>query len=240
MMDPTNKLTIKEVTDPAFSASSTLGGYSAAARINSDRKWRPAVHKDKEHRPCWLQVDLGGTELVCGFQVQGGDIYWTTSIAFQVHVRDNEWLTIGVFGTNIDANTVHQQLLTVDMQVKTTKVRFMPRTVNDKWSYMRVAVLVRGGGADPGADLEVDSSGDLPMPSCSLTTELLRLRGGPYWTISYAWLRATPWARSVPYDNDRDDTDEGEPKMFCVDHETDGGGWVLVASYQSTHKHDAK
>ena len=65
--------------------------------------------------------------------------------------------------------------------------------------------------------------GDLPVPSCSLTTELLRLRGGPYWTISYAWLRATPWARSVRYDQrDADD----EPKKFCVDHDTDGGGCV--------------
>ena len=64
-------------------------------------------------------------------------------------------------------------------------------------------------------------------PPCVVTmcTELVRLRGGPYWSESYALLRAS--SRAHP------DGVPGDPLLCVVDHATDGGRWVLIGSFQS-------
>ena len=66
----------------------------------------------------------------------------------------------------------------------------------------------------------------LPVPDVTLATEVLRLRGGPCWTMSYARLRPTMLASSHPETT----------HVFCVDHCTDGGRWILAASHQTTHE----
>ena len=67
---------------------------------------------------------------------------------------------------------------------------------------------------------------DLPATVVTLGTELVRLRGGPYWNESYALLRATKRALV-------DSTVTPIPVLCTVDHVTDGGRWILVGSWQS-------
>ena len=69
-----------------------------------------------------------------------------------------------------------------------------------------------------------DQAPELPLPQCTLTSELLRLRGGPYHTLSYARLSA-----SVEVLNGR-----APSKMpwLAVDHDCDG----VVLSELSDHR----
>ena len=70
----------------------------------------------------------------------------------------------------------------------------------------------------------------LPKPEVTLTSEVVRLRGGPYWTMSYARLRPTSFASHHPEVS----------RVFCVDHCTDGGRWILVARHGSGNANRAK
>ena len=64
-----------------------------------------------------------------------------------------------------------------------------------------------------------------PPTVVTLCTELVRLRGGPYWSESYALLRAPSRVTSSGQ--------PGRPHLCVVDHVTDGGRWILMGSYQS-------
>ena len=70
---------------------------------------------------------------------------------------------------------------------------------------------------------------EYPGTVVTLCTELLRLRGGPYWSESYAILRATPQAKFGPYSA----LGLGKPTLCVVDHRTDGGRWILLGVWQS-------
>ena len=66
---------------------------------------------------------------------------------------------------------------------------------------------------------------EYPGTVVTLCTELLRLRGGPYWSESYAILRATRRATL--------EDEPGRPTLCVVDHQTDGGRWILLGTWQS-------
>ena len=66
---------------------------------------------------------------------------------------------------------------------------------------------------------------EYPGTVVTLSTELVRLRGGPYWSESYALLRATGRATL--------EGSPGTPLLCVVDHVTDGGRWILLGSWQS-------
>lgn len=66
---------------------------------------------------------------------------------------------------------------------------------------------------------------DPPPIVVTMCTELVRLRGGPYWSESYAILRSPSRVTSSGL--------PGQPKLTVVDHMTDGGRWILVGSFQS-------
>ena len=73
----------------------------------------------------------------------------------------------------------------------------------------------------------------LPKPEVTLTSEVVRLRGGPYWSMSYARLRPTSFASHHPEVS-------RVSRVFCVDHCTDGGRWILVARHESANANRAK
>ena len=79
------------------------------------------------------------------------------------------------------------------------------------WHYDRDTGELRWEQPPPPPPVE-----EIPTPRLSVFTELVLLRSGPehaHWSASYSWLRANHRNRS---------------RRWCVDHDTDGGGWILV------------
>ena len=74
---------------------------------------------------------------------------------------------------------------------------------------------------------------ELPLPQCTLTTELLRLRGGPYHSLSYARLRVSERLRRGG--GVLDASDAGSGAWLAVDHDCDGGRWICIGSFQTIY-----
>ena len=74
---------------------------------------------------------------------------------------------------------------------------------------------------------------ELPLPQCTLTTELLRLRGGPYHSLSYARLRVSERLRQGVGVLNASAADSGA--WLAVDHDCDGGRWICIGSYQTIY-----
>ena len=146
---------------------------------------------------------------------------WCTTIRFDVSLDQETWKTVGTFEANKNANDVVNNKFSTPTRAR--YARFYPQeTCRNQRAKLRVEIFWSGSSAAPIED-EEDQSGEerkesnddeqtkdaqlddvesevhIPEPpgiAVTLSTELVRLRGGPYWSESYAWLRPTLLAKS--------------------------------------------
>ena len=126
------------------------------------------------------------------------------------------WKTVGTFEANKNANDVVNNKFSTPTRAR--YARFYPQeTCRHQRAKLRVEIFWSGSSAAPVEDEEerkesndeeqtkdaqLDDGGSaihIPEPpgiAVTLSTELVRLRGGPYWSESYAWLRPTLLAKS--------------------------------------------
>jgi hypothetical protein len=303
---------VKNLSSHYFKASSHFAGrigrmYPHFAKLNGSKCWSPSSHRSNQ----WLQVDLGGIRKVEGFETQGssyGGKSWCTKIRFDTSNDEKSWTHLGVFNGNTSPNDIKNNKLTEPTSAR--YVRFYPIEWKNSRPKLRVEIFWSGSSKmiETKTTGETRKMGTPPPPPplamkgrtkekvkipeppgivVNLSTELVQLRGGPYWSESYALLRPTLLATSkdgmlylrllkkdmtsidvssmgngkkpavaMKVDEKVDEKvskssieDEvtlkvqktkstnkekiQKPIKCLVDHLTDSGGWILIASMQS-------
>jgi hypothetical protein len=182
---------------------------------------------------------------------------WCTTIRFESSLNGQQWKNEGLFDANKGPQDVQNNKLK-NGEINARYVRFYPKKCGGSGDgKLRVEIFwtdpvnyvspgeakeakeaqdakeAKEAQAKKEAEKKLKEKEDLGIPDLppvvvSLGTELVRLRGGPYWSESYARLRPT---RRTSNDSSINPLLITPSTLCVVDHVTDGGRWILVGSW---------
>ena len=249
---------VKSLAKTRFQSSDTFPGYqSNNVVVNGPTCWCP---KESQKNPNqWLQLDLGEVKTIHGFETQGHSSHgghWCETIRFDTSIDCKKWSREGIFQANKGTDDIKNNKLKEEKYAR--YVRFYPQKCgggDGGWGKLRVEVFwtealnyvpeqklnerkvnerkennINNNDND---NMKQDDSNlpEFPGIVVTMSTELVRLRGGPYWTESYALLRRSSRASSSRIEGKKDNI--VKPTLCVVDHTTDGGRWILISTYSS-------